>query len=78
MLRGTGCWDIVELTAWIHVASPPVNIVHEEEGASCFPDVHCCVDVLDPDREPEVGECSWLSLHEGAFHRPEHGFCQHT
>ena len=49
--------------------------MHKEEGASCFHDVHCGVNVLDPGWKSKVAECSRLSLHNRALHCPEHRFC---
>lgn len=50
--------------------------MHKEESAPCFHNVHSCINVLHPDWKSKVGKCSGLSLHNRAFHRPEHGFCQ--
>lgn len=55
------------------VVLPPVNIMHKEEGASSFHNVYCCINILNPDWKSKVTECFGLSLHNGAFHCPEHG-----
>lgn len=49
--------------------------MHEEEGASRFDHVHCCVHILHPGREAKVSEWARLSFDERAPHRPEHGLC---
>lgn len=50
---------------------PPVNIVYEKQGASCFHHVHCSVNVLHPLRESKMSQGSGLPLHSSAFHCPE-------
>lgn len=63
----SGTWSLTQSETLVQVTDkmrrlkesaflPPVNIVHEEESASCFHHVHGCVNVLDPGRETKVSK----------------------